>query len=217
MFLEIMMGNNGSNITRIDALEKVKGEARYPGDFYLPDMLTMKVLFSKKVHAIIEEIDISEAEKVPGVILILTARDVPVNEYGLIQPDQPVLCGPGSNKPYADRVRFIGDQIALIIAETPSAAETARSLIKVKYHDLPIISNIEQAISADSVLLHPDKDSNIFVHNKIRKGDVKKAFAKAEVIVEGVYRTPVQEHAYLQPESGVAYIDDEDRITVGYP
>lgn len=208
------MGNIGSNITRIDALDKVKGEARYPGDFYLPDMLTMKVLFSKKVHAIIEDIDVSEAEKVPGVILILTARDVPVNEYGLIQPDQPVLCGPGSKKPYADRVRYIGDQIALVIAETISAAETARDLIKVKYHELPIISNIEQAISADSVLLHPDKDSNIFVHNKIRKGNVKNAFAKAEVIVEGVYRTPVQEHAYLQPESGIAYIDDEDRITV---
>jgi len=201
------MGKLGTNITRIDALAKVKGEALYPGDFNLPDSLVMKVLFAHKAHAIVESVDISEAEKVPGIVLILTAKDVPNNEYGLIQPDQPVLCGPGSNKPFADHVRFIGDQIALIIAETSSAAETARNLIKVRYIDLPIISSIEQAISPETTFLHPEKGSNVFVQNKIRKGDVDKAFSKADVIVEGVYQTPVQEHAYLQPESGVAYID----------
>jgi len=208
------MGTLGTKTTRIDALAKVKGEALYPGDFSLPDTLVMKVLFVHKAHAIVESVDISEAEKVPGIVLILTAKDVPNNEYGLIQPDQPVLCGPGSNKLFADRVRFIGDQIALIIAETSSAAETARNLIKVKYIDLPVISSIEQAISPETTLLHPEKGSNVFVHNKIRKGDVDKAFSKADVIVEGVYQTPVQEHAYLQPESGVAYIDENDRITV---
>ncbi|HNR01131.1 MAG TPA: xanthine dehydrogenase family protein molybdopterin-binding subunit [Anaerolineaceae bacterium] len=208
------MGAIGINTNRIDARAKVKGESLYPGDFNLLDSLVMKVLFAHKAHAIIEHIDIGKAENVPGVVMILTAKDVPNNEYGLIQPDQPVLCGPGSNKPHADHVRFVGDQVALVIAETATAAETARDLIKVSYVDLPLITSIEQALSPDTTLLHPEKGSNIFVHNKIRKGNVDTAFSKADVIVEGVYKTPVQEHAYLQPESGVAYIDESGRIAV---
>ncbi len=208
------MGAIGNNTTRIDARAKVKGEALYPGDFNLPDSLVMKVLFSHKAHAIIDKIDTSEAEKVPGVLLVLTAKDVPNNEYGLIQPDQPVLCGPGSNKPYADRVRFVGDQVALVIAENSSAAERARDLIKISWTDLPIISSLEQALSPGNTILHPERESNVFVHNQIRKGNVENAFSKADVIVEGVYKTPVQEHAFLQPESGVAFIDESDRITV---
>ncbi len=204
----------GSKVNRIDALAKVKGEALYPGDFNLPDSLYMKVLFSGKVHAIIDQINTHEAEKVPGVVMILTARDIPNNEYGLIYPDQPVLCGPGSNKPYADRVRFVGDQVAVIIAETIEAAENARDLIEVNYTELPTISSISQALANNATLLHPVRESNVFVHNQVRKGDVEKAFKKAAVIIEGEYRTPVQEHAFLQPESGVAYIDEKDRITV---
>lgn len=208
------MGEIGKKALRLDARAKVKGEALYPGDFNLPDFLVMKVLFSHRAHAIIDAIDTSKAEQVPGVVLILTAKDVPNNEYGLIQPDQPVLCGPGSNKAYADRVRFVGDQVAVVIAESSAAAESARDLIQVSFTDLPIISTIEQALSPQTTLLHPDRGSNVFVHNKIRKGNIEEAFSKAEVIVEGVYKTPVQEHAYLQPESGIAYIDEEDRITV---
>lgn len=204
----------GQNINRIDALAKVKGEALYPGDFNLPDTLVMKVLFSQKVHAFITAIDTHEAEAVPGVVMILTASDVPNNEYGLISPDQPVLCGPGSNKQNADRVRFVGDQIALVIAETIDAAEEARRLIKVDYQDLPVISTISQAISPDTTLLHPELGTNIFVHNHVAKGDVARAFENAEIIIEGEYKTPVQEHAYLQPEAGVSYVDIDGRITV---
>jgi len=108
----------GKSIARVDAYAKVKGHALYPGDFNFPDSLHMKVLFSQRVHAIVKSIDISAAENTPGVVLVLTARDVPNNEYGLGVPDQPVLCGPGSNKPFADRVRFIGDQVALVVAES---------------------------------------------------------------------------------------------------
>jgi CO/xanthine dehydrogenase Mo-binding subunit len=104
----------------------VKGEAVYPGDIDLPDMAYMKILFANRPHAKIRRIDTSGAEQLPGVLAVLTARDVPNNEYGLISPDQPVLCGPGSNKPYAEHVRFIGDQVPMVIAE--SEAISARSI-----------------------------------------------------------------------------------------
>lgn len=204
----------GINQTRIDARAKVKGEALYPGDFDLPNSLHMKVKFSDRVHAIVKRIDIAEASQIPGVVMILTANDVPNNEYGLSFYDQPVLCGPGSNKPFADRVRFIGDQVAVVIAESVQAAEKARDLIRIDYEDLPVISDVHTAMLPEAELIHPERNSNVFAHNKIRKGDTDKAFKAADVIVEAVYHTPVQEHAYLQPEAGVAYLDNEDRITV---
>jgi CO/xanthine dehydrogenase Mo-binding subunit len=204
----------GQSVIRPDAEGKVNGKTLYPGDINFPDQVYMKILFSARPHAIVKKIDTSEAEKFPGIIAIFTAKDVPVNEYGLITKDQPVLCGPGSSKPFADHVRTISDQIALVIAETEIIAEEAKKLIKVEYEDLPRITDHLEAFKDDSVLLHPDRGSNIFCHFKIRKGDVEKAFAKADIIVEGIYNTPAQEHAYLQPEAGLSYIDEEERITV---
>jgi CO/xanthine dehydrogenase Mo-binding subunit len=204
----------GKSFKRFDVKDKATGEALYPGDYNLPDQLHMKILFANRPHAIIKSMDTSEAEAYPGVLAVLTAKDVPVNEYGLIMPDQPVLCGPGSSKPYADRVRFVGDQVALVIAETEEIAKQARDLIKVAYEDLPIVDSIDKALTEDPVLLHPELDSNIFCHYQIRKGDVDRAFEQCDVIVEGEYHTPVQEHAYLQPEAGIAYLDEQDRITV---
>lgn len=204
----------GKSIARIDAEAKVKGEALYPGDFNLPNQAYMKILFANRPHAIIKHIDTARAESLPGVLAIFTAKDVPVNEYGLFAPDQPVLCGPGSSKPYAERVRFIGDQVALIIAESEEIAAKARDLIEVEYEDLPVLTDVHKAMEEDAVLLHPDRGSNVFCHYRIRKGDVEKAFSQADVIVEGEYHTPVQEHAYLQPEAGVGYVDEEGRVTI---
>jgi CO/xanthine dehydrogenase Mo-binding subunit len=105
----------GTSIPRIDAIAKVTGEAIYPGDITMPGQTYMKVLFANRPHAIIKKIETSRAESLPGVLMVLTAEDVPNNECGLIMFDQPVLCGPGSTKQYAERVRFIGNQIALVI------------------------------------------------------------------------------------------------------
>ncbi len=174
----------------------------------------MKILFAGRPHAIVKEIDTSEAEAMEGVIAIFTAADVPVNEYGLILPDQPVLCGPGSSKPYGDHVRFVGDQVAVVVAETNEIADEARKKIKVTYEDLPVVDTIEAGYADDAVLLHPNTDDNVILHYKIRRGNVSDAFKDCDVIVEGDYRTPVQEHAYLQPEAGIAYFDEEGRITV---
>ncbi|NTU55657.1 MAG: molybdopterin-dependent oxidoreductase, partial [Anaerolineales bacterium] len=129
--------------------------------------------------------------------------------------DQPVLCGPGSAKPGADVARFVGDQVAVVVAESEAQAAAAVKLIEVEYEDLPVVTDPVEAMKAGSPRVHEFiGDSNTCVHYKIRKGNVEDAFAKADVIVESEYRTPVQEHAYLQPEAGLAYIDDEGRITV---
>lgn len=208
------MPSIGKSIGRIDALGKVTGDALYPGDINMPNQALMKILFADRPHAVIESIDAMQAEAVDGVLAVFTAKDVPVNEYGLIMPDQPVLCGPGSNKPYADHVRFIGDQVAVVVAENEEIASKARDLIKVVYQDLPLLTDPLLAREKNSVRLHPDKESNIFCHYRIRKGDVQAAFKDADVIIEHVYRTPVQEHAYLQPEAGLGYIDEEGRVTV---
>jgi CO/xanthine dehydrogenase Mo-binding subunit len=204
----------GQPIHRIDARGKVIGETLYPGDINMPDQAYMKILFAGRPHAIIRSIDISQADALPGVIATFTAKDVPVNEYGLIYYDQPVLCGPGSSKPFTDRVRFVGDQVASVVADTEDIAAKARDLIQVEYEDLPVITDMVKAMQKDAVLLHPDRDSNIFCHYRIRKGNVEDAFTKADVIVEGEYHTPSQEHAYLQPEAGLGYIDEEGRVTV---
>jgi CO/xanthine dehydrogenase Mo-binding subunit len=208
------MGYLGQSVKRSDALGKVTGQVQYPGDYNLPNQAYMKILFAQRPHAIVRAIDTSQAEALEGVIAVFTAKDVPVNEYGLGVPDQPVLCGPGSGKPYADRVRFVGDQVALVVAESEAIAAKGRDLIRVEYEDLPVITDARAAMQADALLLHPNLESNVFTHYRIRKGDVEVAFQQADVIVEGEYHTPAQEHAYLQPEAGVAYIDEEGRIAI---
>lgn len=204
----------GDSVKRVDAQGKVTGEAKYPGDFQFADQLWMKVLFAHRPHALIHSINIEKALALPGVITILTAKDVPNNEYGLSMPDQPVLCGPGSNKLHGERVRFEGDQVAVVIAESERIAREALKLIEVVYEDLPLVDSLEKALEGNAYLIHPERDSNIFHHNIVRFGNTEEAFRHCDVIVEKEYHTPVQEHAFLQPESGVAYFDEEDRITV---
>jgi len=220
----------GQSTARVDAHAKVTGEAKYPGDFAMDGMLHAKILFAGRANARVISIDTAEAEAVPGVVAVFTARDVPINEYGLQIPDQPVLCGPGSSKPGADVVRFVGDQVALVVAETERAAAQGRDAVWVEYEDLPAVTDPSEALKPDSPQLHPHRqplvselraihpelsaEGNLICHHQIRKGDMAAGWAAADVIVEGEYRTPPQEHAYLQPEAGLSYIDDEGRVTV---
>jgi CO/xanthine dehydrogenase Mo-binding subunit len=207
----------GKSMPRVDARGKVTGETQYSGDLFRQDMLHMKILFAKRPHARVLWIKTDKAEAAPGVVAVYTSKDVPLNEYGLQWQDQPVLCGPvvTGGKPGTDVVRFVGDQVAVVVAETEAQAAAALNLIEVGYEDLPLVLDAEEAMKPDAPRVHEYiGDSNICVHYKIRKGSVENGFAQADVIVEGEYRTPVQEHAYLQPEAGLAYIDEEGRITV---
>jgi CO/xanthine dehydrogenase Mo-binding subunit len=198
---------------RVDALGKVTGQALFPGDITPDNLLHGKVLFSGQPHARMTAINLGEAETVPGVVAILTAKDVPVNEYGLIAPDQPVLVGLGSHKPGADISRWEGDQVAVVVAETELAATQARDLIHVEWEQLPIVGDVFEAMK-DETLLHPEHETNVLTHYKIRKGEMLAGWAAADVVVEGTYRMGHQEHAFLQPEAGVGYIDEAGRVTV---
>jgi CO/xanthine dehydrogenase Mo-binding subunit len=177
------MPSIGQSAQRRDAFGKVTGQTLFPGDINKPDQAYMKILFAGRPHAIIRSIDTAQAEALDGVLGVFTARDVPVNEYGLIMDDQPVLCGPGSNKPFADRVRFIGDQVAVVVAESEAIAAEACQLIVVDYEDLPVVTDPLLAREEGAELLHPERDSNIFCHYRIRKGEVEEAFAGADVII----------------------------------
>ncbi len=105
----------------------------------------MKMVMARRPHAIVKHVDISGAQAVPGVVCVLTSRDVPCNEFGYYTYDQPVLCGPCS-KPYADRVRFVGDRVAAVVAETEEIAQRACALIQVEYEDLPVVCDAEEAM-----------------------------------------------------------------------
>ena len=202
-----------SSVQRVDANGKVTGEAQYPGDLTPDNLLYGKVVFSQQPHARMIAMDLSAAAAVPGVVAIFTAKDVPVNEYGLILPDQPVMIGLGSDKPHADVSLWEGDHVAIVVAETETAASQARDLIKIEWEQLPLITNMEEALK-DELILHPWHGSNILKKYQIRKGDMDVGWAKADVVVESEYELPYQEHAFLQPEAGVGYIDDEGRVTV---
>ena len=113
----------GSSIQRIDAVDKVTGRAAYAGDMDLPGQAWLAIVYAPAPHAHITRIDTSAALAAPGVIAVLTAADVPVNEYGLILPDQPVLCGPGSTR-QAETVRWEADHLAVVVAETEAQAQS---------------------------------------------------------------------------------------------
>jgi CO/xanthine dehydrogenase Mo-binding subunit len=206
----------GQTIKRLDALGKVTGETPYPGDIDIDGQLWMKLRFSDRAHARVLAIDTRSAEALAGVIRIFTAKDVPQNEYGLVTKDQPVLCGPGSNSqvPGADIVRCYADCVAVVVAETEAIAVQAAKLIEIAYEDLPAAFNPVAAMQDGAPQLHADFPNNILCHFRIRKGDMDAGWAQADVVVEGEYHTGYQEHAYLQPEAGLGYLDEEGRVTV---
>src|SRR5512141_2726668 len=150
------MASVGQSIPRNDARGKVTGQTAYSGDLSREGMLFMKVLFAERPHARVLSVDTAAAERAPGVVAVYTAKDVPVNEYGLQIPDQPVLCGPGSTIPHGDIVRFVGDQVAVVVAETEAAAQSALKLIQVDYEDLPILSDPLEAMKPGAPILHAE-------------------------------------------------------------
>jgi CO/xanthine dehydrogenase Mo-binding subunit len=199
----------GASLQRPDAVGKVTGATTYPADLVRPGMLHLKVVFAQRPHAHIRSIDPSAALRYPGVVTVLTAADVPYNAYGLIDADQPVLCG--------DVVRFEGDKVALVVAESKAAAAEGARLVAVDYEDLPAVTDPRAAMAPDAPLVHvglcPD-GPNVLIHVPIHKGDVATAFAQADVVLEGEFTTSWQEHAFLQPEAGIAFIDEEGRVVV---
>jgi xanthine dehydrogenase D subunit len=197
----------GRPIPRRDAYEKATGATKFASDFFLPGMLWAGVLRSEYPHALIKRIDTSKAKALAGVEAVLTHEDVPMannNRYGTLLRDRPVLCD--------DKVRYIGDPLAIVVAKSVEKVNEAIALIKVEYEPLLVVSDPLQALRPDSQKVH--ENGNICRKTRISFGDVEAAFEKAAVIVENTYRTGSPIHSYLEPEAGVAYLDKKGTLTL---
>jgi CO/xanthine dehydrogenase Mo-binding subunit/aerobic-type carbon monoxide dehydrogenase small subunit (CoxS/CutS family) len=217
----------GRSLPRKDAPAKARGEALYAED--LSDRYALEgagryasvpgraaagaaplfgaMLFSERAHARLRAVDVSRAAAAEGVALVLRARDVPgLNAFGLFVPQQPVIA--------ADEVRYLGDVVAVVVAETREQAEAARTLVAVDYEDLPVLASPERNMEAGAPLLHPGTESNVVHETHVRKGSVEEAFARADLVVENDYDTQAVEHAYLEPESCLAVPDADGGVTV---
>lgn len=196
--------NIGKSVERIDGRKKIAGTARYPQDLYMDNMLYGLTVRSTKPHAKIK-FDISKAEALEGVKKILTYKDVKgQNSHGVCIKDHEVFC--------MDKVRRIGDPIAFIIAESERIAKKAKELIEIQYEELPAVFDPREAMREDAPKIHGE--SNIVYHYKCRKGNIKEAFEKCYVIVENEYKTSMVDHAFLQPESGLAYIEEDGTVVI---
>jgi len=194
----------GENVLRVDGHTKVTGGAKYPSDLHMENMLYGKTLRSTKAHANFT-IDTSITESIEGVVGVLTAKDIPgKNCHGVLFKDHEAIC--------KSRVRRYGDPIAVVIAESERIAEKALETIRVDYEELPAVFDPEEAMKKESPKIHGE-DNTVF-HYKIRRGDVEKAFEDAAVIVEDTYYTGAVDHAFLQPEAGIAYEEEDGTLTV---
>jgi len=188
----------GDSVLKSDALAKVTGTAIFAADIKRPGMVFAKVVRSEIAHAVIEDIDVAAATATPGVLAVLTAKDVPgTNGVGIIIKDEPVLAG--------DKIRRRGDALALVVAESEQIAIAAGKKVRVTCKELPAYFDPHAAMAADAVPIHGS--SNTLSVRKIRKGDVEAAFAASAVVLEKRYTTQWAEHAYIEPEAGVAEFD----------
>lgn len=188
----------GKSIIRVDGLAKVTGEATYSQDLVMENMLWGKTLRSTKPHANIK-LDLTKAQLIPGVVRILTNDDVPHNHHGVVFKDHEVLS--------SGRVRSIGTPIAFVVAETEKAAIEGVKAIEVTYEELEAVFDPVEAMKEDAPKVHPE--GNIVYHYKLRTGDVDAAFKECAVIVENQYKTSMVDHAFLQPEAGIAYLEGD--------
>ena len=207
----------GKRQSGLDERDKVLGKVIFADDYIMPGMLYGKVFRSTKPSAKIKRLDVSKAKALDGVVCVLTAEDVPHNEsvknvvgqtteVGLLEATNQVLA--------RDRVRYFGEAIALVAAESLEIAKEALELIEVDYEDLPAVFDPLEARKPDAPKIHGE--NNVIASWKLRKGDAEKGFAKADVVVENTYRTPRQEHAHLEPEAGVSWVDDMGVINIRY-
>ena len=208
----------GQPIGRVDGPDKVSGKMEYTADVRVPEALWGKCLRSTLAHATLVRVDATRARQVPGVHAVLTGADVPDVQVGVSLRDLSVLA--------RDKVRFIGDKIAAVAAETMDAAEEALSLIEVEYEELPAVADIPEALAAGAPVIHaqldsypgvparPDGQPNVLSFKEHAAGDVEQGFADADVIVEHTFRTPQVHQVYLEPHATVVAANDAARIDV---
>jgi len=197
----------GRSQIRPDAIEKVTGDALYTDDLEFDNMLFAHVRRAGVPHAILKKLDISKAQNLPGVVAVLTADDIPAeHNHGLVVFDWPVLVGIG------ERVRYVGDALAIVAAETQEIAEQAVALIEAEFEPQIVISNAVQSYQPDAPKLH--ESGNLLKHIKVRKGNMDEGFAKADIVLEHTFHTAITDHAFLEPECSIAVPLEDGRMEV---
>ena len=197
----------GTLQSRPDALEKVTGKAKFTDDLIFESMLYAAVKRAGVPHAILRGLDVARACSLPGVVAVMTAEDIPGEHYhGLVYFDWPVMVGIG------ERVRYVGDAIAIVAAETLEIASQAVGLIQADFEPQPVVSGPVQARQPDSPILHPS--GNLLKHIKVRKGDVEEGFKEAEVVLEHTFHTAITDHAFMEPECSIARPIDNGRMEI---
>lgn len=195
----------GGSPDRLDAWDKVTGRTKYVADVPVPDLCHAVILRSPHLHADILSIDASIARRMPGVIAVITHADIPGKKiYGDILPDRPVLA--------FDKVRFIGEPLAIVVAESREAAERARDAVRVEYRLLPAVIDPVQAAQPDAVRIHPD--GNVLCHFKVDYGDAAAAMQGADLVLEETFQVPRTAPAYLETESAQAVYHPDGEISV---
>ncbi len=199
----------GKRVPKYDNLGIVTGQIKYPIDYSMPGMLTAKVLRCPFPRARIKSIDTSEAKKIPGVFAVITVEDVPYNRFGMV-PDNHVLA--------EEITHFLGQPVAAVAAVDQATAMEAVGKIKVDMEELPYVVDPREAMKPDAPKVFPEGNVHLFdgksETRRIIKGDVAKGFAEADKIVEGTYTTPSQEHAFIEPTSTLAYIDESGKLVL---
>ena len=199
----------GSRVHRLDVEEKVLGYGKYPDDYYLDGMCYGTALRSKYPRARVLSIDTTAAKALPGVIDVFTAADIQgENKIGNLKHDKYTMIQVGGLKHY------LGDAIALVAAEDMETAEKAKKLIKVEYEVLPAVHNIQEAAAEGAPLVFDEETTNVQAYKHVSRGNADEAISKAAHVISHHFETPWTEHAFLEPECAVAYIDDDGDVMI---
>ena len=199
----------GSRVHRLDVEEKVLGYGKYPDDFYLDGMCYGSALRSKYPRARVLSIDTAAAKALPGVITVLTAGDIPgENKIGHLKHDQYTMI------PVGGLTHYLGDAIALVAAEDMETVEKAKKLIKVEYEVLPAVHNMEEAAAPDAPLVFDEEDSNVQAYKHVSRGNAEEAIRNSKHVISHHFETPWTEHAFLEPECAVAYMEEDGHVMV---
>ncbi|MFT5133516.1 MAG: aldehyde oxidoreductase [Gammaproteobacteria bacterium] len=207
----------GSRMVRSDAVEKVTGGAVYAEDIRLPRMIHGVLVRSPHAHAKILSIDTSEARRLPGVKAIVCGNEVDMGYFGYELRDYQIFA--------VEKVRYVGEPVAAVAATTADIAREAASMVKVEYEELPAVFDPEEAIREGAPLVHDDANAYEFDWETVRKGnlcyemhlhegDVDKGFAESDMVIEGIYETPVAHAGSIEPHSSTAMVDPSGRVTV---
>jgi len=197
----------GQVVPRPEASQKVTGKAVYTDDITFPEMLFGATLRAGIPHGRVKTLNVSKAKSLPGVRAVLTAEDIPGRlNHGLIIQDWPALVG------LSEKVRYVGDAIAIVAADSQEIARQALDLIEMEIEPLPIVTNPVDAKEENSPLVH--ESGNLLKHIKVNKGDIIKGFEEADIIFEDTYYTPSYEHAFMEPECSIARVLDDGQVEV---